>query len=94
MQCPREVDILKYESKRPTIRDVARETKLSIATVSFVLNGKDKNIPEETQKKVLDAAKKIGYRPNRLAVGLVTNKTNIIGFICPDSGNLFFADLC
>ena len=85
---------MKYESKRPTIRDVARETKLSIATVSFVLNGKDKNIPEETQKKVLDAAKKIGYRPNRLAVGLVTNKTNIIGFICPDSGNLFFADLC
>ena len=46
-----------------SIKDVAREAGVSIATVSRVLNDIDV-VNEDTKKKVLDAIKKLGYRPN------------------------------
>ncbi len=50
----------------PTIKELAAEAGLSASTVSIVLRGKSKerNIPEVTQKRVWDAAKKLGYHPN------------------------------
>lgn len=60
-----------------TIKDVARLAGVSPATVSMVLNGKGK-VSEETQKKVEEAAQKLGYRPNIVARSLVKGKTNTI----------------
>lgn len=76
-----------------TIKDVARESGCSVTTVSFVLNGKDKNISNETIRRIRQAVDKLGYRPNRLAVSLVTKKTRIIGLIIPDNCNQFFGNV-
>lgn len=76
-----------------TIKDVARESGFSITTVSMVLNKKPVSIPEETRRKVEDTALKLNYRPNQLAISLITKKTRTIGLIIPDISNLFFAGL-
>lgn len=78
---------------RATIKDVAKEAGVSPATVSFILNNKPVSISTETRQKVLLAVKKLQYRPNQLAISLVTNTTNTIGVILPDSENPFFATL-
>src|SRR5471030_2214447 len=57
-----------------SIKDVAREAGVSIATVSRVLNDIDV-VNEDTKKKVLDAIKKLSYRPNIVARSLKTQKT-------------------
>lgn len=66
-----------------TISDVAREAGVSQATVSRVLNRKKTNIPisEKTIKKVLEAAERLNYAPNRAAQNLRTGSTNCIGFL-------------
>ncbi len=76
-----------------TIKDVARESGCSVTTVSFVLNGKDQNISKSTIGRIRQAVERLGYRPNRLAVGLVTKKTRIIGLIIPDNCNQFFCNV-
>ena len=78
---------------RATIRDVAKKAGYSISTVSLVLNNKNVSIPQSTRDKVLAAVKALDYRPNQLAVSMVTKKTNVIGLIIPDNSNMFFADL-
>lgn len=70
--------------KRITIKDIASETGLSIATVSYALNDKD-SIPEETKKSVLDAASRLGYVPNYSARSLVMNTSNLIGVVIPQT---------
>ena len=66
-----------------SIKDVAREAGVSIATVSRVLNDIDV-VNEDTKKKVLDAIKKLGYRPNIVARSLKTQRTKTIGILVPD----------
>ncbi|NYC92981.1 DNA-binding LacI/PurR family transcriptional regulator [Clostridium acetobutylicum] len=60
-----------------SIKDVAREARVSIATVSRVLNNVDV-VNEETKKKVMEAIKKLDYRPNIVARSLknAKNKNN------------------
>ncbi len=72
-----------------TIKDVAVEAGVSIATVSHVLNGTRVVMPE-TSKKVLSAMDRLGYSPNALARGLKQKKTNVVGLIVPDISNFFF----
>ncbi len=78
---------------RVTIRDVASRAGFSITTVSLVLNNRNANIPQKTRDIILDAAKELGYRPNQLAVSLITKKTNVLGLIIPDIANSFFAEI-
>ena len=78
---------------RTTIKDVARAAGVSPSTVSLILNEKPVSISHDTREKVLRAVKELHYRPNQLAVGLVTKTTNTIGLILPDSNNPFFAAL-
>ena len=66
-----------------TIYDVAREAKVSMATVSRVLNG-TAVVKDETKQRVLDAIERLGYRPNAVARGLASKKTRTIGVIVPD----------
>lgn len=78
---------------RVTLKDIARHTGLSVATVSLVLNNKPHRLSAETCDKVLKTAEMLGYRPNRLAKGLVTNKTKTIGLILPDIANSYFTTI-
>lgn len=79
--------------KHITIKEIAAEAGVSIATVSMVLNKKDKKISCKTREKVLDIAKKYNYTPNGMARSLVTRKTGTIGLIIPDIVNPFFPEI-
>ncbi len=66
--------------KKITIRDVAREAGVSVATVSYVLNHRtDQKISPDTQKKVLQIANLLQYSPSYAAKLFTTGKSNIIG---------------
>ncbi len=71
-----------------TIKDLARELDLSITTISRALNGYS-DVGEKTRKRVQDAAKSHGYRPNRNAQRLVTQRTQIIAWVQSDNDNKF-----
>lgn len=71
------------------IKDVADAADVSTATVSRVLTNKP-NVRPEVKERVMDAVHKLGYRPNRVARSLRSNKSNIIGLIVSDIENPFF----
>lgn len=81
--------------KKITIKDIAIEAKVSISTVSFVLNDKGEKMGISTAviKKVQEVAEKLHYRPNMIASSLRTGKTRSIGLIVEDISNQFFSDL-
>jgi LacI family transcriptional regulator len=66
-----------------TIKDVAKEANVSIATVSLVLHNHNR-ISVGTSQRVNKAIKKLNYHPSRSARGLVSQKTGNIGFILTD----------
>jgi len=72
-----------------TIKEVAADVGVSTATVSRVLAGKD-SVAEAVRKRVLAAAAKLNYHPNRLARGLRLGQRKVIGVIIPDLRNPFF----
>ena len=75
-----------------TIKDIARECNVSIATVSNVLNGKNK-ASVETQNRIMEVVEKFGYTPNRVAKGLRSKKTDIIGIIVEDLSQFTTANI-
>lgn len=75
-----------------TIKDIARTAGVSYATVSRALNGKY-GVKPSTRERVLAAARRLGYRPNAIARGLVTRRTMTIGLIVPDITNPFFPEV-
>ena len=66
-----------------TIYDVAGAARVSLATVSRVLNNPEK-VNEETRKRVLEVIKQLGYRPNAIARGLASRKTTTVGVVVSD----------
>jgi LacI family transcriptional regulator len=75
---------------RPTLKTIAAETGLAIATVSRALKDAP-DIGEDTKRRVRDAAERMGYRPNRAGVRLRTGKTNVIALVMstePDVMNI------
>jgi DNA-binding LacI/PurR family transcriptional regulator len=64
----------------PTIKDVAREAGVSIATVSYVLNNKADTVSEETRRLVWEAVERIGYTPNITARNLRASQSRLIGY--------------
>jgi LacI family transcriptional regulator len=77
-----------------TIKDIAREADVSITTVSRVFNNKAEGMSKETRKKVLKVMEELNYQPNKLARGLVTKRSNLLGLIVPNISNPFFPELC
>jgi DNA-binding LacI/PurR family transcriptional regulator len=71
--------------RRARIADVARAARVSITTVSHVLSGK-RPVAAETREAVLDAAKRLQYRPTVAARGLATGRTMAIGLQFPMEG--------
>lgn len=73
--------------RRVTMTDVAKEAGVSIATASYVLGGKRQSkVSAATQQRVLDTAVKLGYRPNRVARGLKTQRSYAIGILSSNIG--------
>ncbi|MGH2543586.1 MAG: LacI family DNA-binding transcriptional regulator, partial [Ardenticatenaceae bacterium] len=72
-----------------TVKDVARAAEVSVATVSRVLNGND-TVDDALRQRVIAAAEKLDYRPNRLARNLRTNSTTLVALVLPDIQNPFF----
>ncbi|THU32952.1 LacI family transcriptional regulator [Niastella caeni] len=81
--------------KRVSLKDIARIAGVSPSTVSFVLNGKAKQmrISETLASKIMEVAKKEGYHPNPVAVSLRTGKSQILGLIVESISGNFFASL-
>lgn len=72
-----------------TINEVARESGVSITTVSRVLNN-NYPVKKETREKIEKAIEKLNYRPNAMARSLITKRTSTIGIVVPGITNLFF----
>jgi DNA-binding LacI/PurR family transcriptional regulator len=72
-----------------TIHDVARRARVSVSTVSRAFTMPEV-VREATRSRVLEAARELGYRPNRAARSLITGRTGNLGVIVPDLGNPFF----
>lgn len=75
-----------------TIKDVAREAGVSVATISRVLNNSE-SVSEATREKVMDAIQKTGYQQNLLGRHLRCNKTNIILVMLTSIVNSYCAKL-
>lgn len=74
------------------IYDIAKEAGVSPTTVSRVING-NKNVKEETRKKVLEIIKDKNYAPSSVARNLSIGETQNIAFIVPDIENPFFSKI-
>jgi LacI family transcriptional regulator len=76
----------------PTIKDVAREAGVSVATVSRVLNDTG-YVGTDTRKKVMKAIAQLKYSPNEVARSLYKRESRLIGLLLPDITNPFFPQL-
>ena len=75
-----------------TIKDVAKEANVSIATVSRVIN-KSPKASKASIESVTVAMKKLGYRPNAAARALVSQSTQTIGVLVGDVSDPFFGSM-
>ncbi|CAN5422581.1 substrate-binding domain-containing protein [soil metagenome] len=79
--------------QRVRMIDVAKAAKVSMTTASYVLNDRDVQIPAETRQRVWDAAKELGFRPNRFAQNLAHQRSGLIGVLTPINPSPFHAQL-
>ncbi|MEO5617856.1 MAG: LacI family DNA-binding transcriptional regulator [Candidatus Eisenbacteria bacterium] len=75
-----------------TIRDVAREAGVSIATISRLFNGSAR-VSDDTSKRVREVAERLGYWPNGAARSLITRRTHALGVLLPDLYGEFFSEV-
>ena len=75
-----------------TIKDVAREADVSVASVSRVLNGVGR-VGETTRQKILRTAERLHYVPHAGARSLITRRTATIGMVLPDFHGEFFSEM-
>jgi LacI family transcriptional regulator len=71
-------------TRRPTIRDVAEQAGVSIATVSRVLNDRA-DVSVETRERVREVARSVGYTADPAARGLVTQRTQLVAVVVGDN---------
>jgi len=74
--------------KRPTIEDVARESGVSLSTVSLVLNNNPRITPA-TRARVLAAIEKLGYQPNVQARALASRSSRTLSVVVPHLNHVF-----
>ncbi|RYY08106.1 MAG: LacI family transcriptional regulator [Sphingobacteriaceae bacterium] len=81
--------------KKLSIKNIAQELNISITTVSFILNGKAKEmrISDKLITKVNDFMKERNYHPNQFAQSLRTGKTKMIALFVEDIADSFFASV-
>lgn len=75
-----------------TIRDVAEEARVSVASVSRAMNGTP-GISTDTRDRILLVARRLNYTPHGAARSLITRRTNTLGVLLPDMHGEFFSEL-
>ncbi|MEV7965387.1 LacI family DNA-binding transcriptional regulator [Sphaerisporangium sp. NPDC088356] len=75
------------------LRDVAEVAGVHVSTASRVLNGELGRVPLSTQRRIIQAAEKLQYRPNQLARGLKLSSTGAVGLLVPSLRNPAFSEL-
>jgi len=75
-----------------TIKEVAREAGVSVATVSRVFNEKGP-VREETRRRIREVAERLRYMPHGAARSLITNKTSTVRVLLPDIYGEFFSEV-
>ena len=83
-------DASKNKKKNITIKDIARLAGVSIATVSKVINHKDKDISEDTKQKILSVIEEYNYVPYQKVISRMNAKSGTIGLVIPDVSAAFF----
>jgi LacI family transcriptional regulator len=79
------------QKKRTTLKDIADAVGLHVSTVSRALDPNMRAaISGEVANRVLETARAMGYRPNRMAYGLRTNRSMTTGIVLPDIANVIF----
>lgn len=75
--------------KKLTVKDIAKQSGVSTATVSRVLNNTG-YVSEQARENVLETIQKLNYQPNLIARSLKQKKTRTVGIILPDMTNPYF----
>ena len=75
-----------------TIKDVSKDAVVSIKTVSRVINN-EANVAEATKKKVLASVKKLGFKPNKSAHILRSNKSYMLALLYDNPNKSYLADV-
>jgi len=75
-----------------TISDVAREARVSVASVSRVVNG-HANVLPETRQRITEVIDRLRYVPHTAARSLITRRSHMIGVLLPDLHGEFFSEL-
>jgi LacI family transcriptional regulator len=75
----------------PTIKDIAREAGVSIATVSRTMNGED-GVGRETRERIQAIARRLNYFPNLSARSLVAQKPHALGIVIPRTSEFAFSN--
>jgi len=79
--------------RRPlTLRDVSEASGVSEMTVSRVLRGRG-DVSEATRERVLEAARRLGYVPNKIAGALASKRVNLVAVIIPSLSNMVFPEV-
>jgi LacI family transcriptional regulator len=74
----------------PTLDDIAAAVGVSASTVSRAMSGSPL-VREQTRERILDAAKALGFEPDRIASSLSKGSSAFIGMVVPDAGDAFYA---
>lgn len=80
------------DKRKVTAMDVARLAKVSQSSVSRAFS-RSSSVTEKKRKAIIEAADKLGYQPNAIARGLITNKSNIIGIVMRNIQNPFYPEV-
>jgi len=82
------------KKSRPTLKDIAREAKISPSTVSLVLRDPETTrVSSATRKRIVAIAERLNYRPNLLARSLVGQKSSTLGLVITTMLNPFYAEI-
>lgn len=83
----------KADPRRPlTLRDVSEASGVSEMTVSRVLRNRG-DVSDTTRERVLEAARALGYVPNKIAGALASQRVNLVAVIVPSLSNLVFPEV-
>jgi len=82
-----------FDPRRPlTLRDVSEASGVSEMTVSRVLRNRG-DVSDATRERVLEAARNLGYVPNKIAGALASQRVNLVGVIIPSLSNMVFPEV-